>query len=187
MAARSTMAWILIHLRMEAHDEDSEVWADDKLQRILDLHCRYVSREKLSKDPTERVFRSQYRFMEGATTSSAVSSGTTEWTGAGDANECINIWDGADDGASAVTPDNFNLMQGVFRWDADQEGDVYYLDAYSYDIHAVLADCMRQLAKDPHKAKRWDRGGVSYTHYDYTEMAKDHDKRSGAVSGRLVI
>ena len=40
--------------------------------------------------------------------------------------------------------------------------------------HGVIAACMEQLAMDPELARKWEQGGVKYTHYDYTAMAKYH-------------
>lgn len=49
---------------------------------------------------------------------------------------------------------------------------------HAYDvrktIHGVIATCMKQLAMSPATARRWERHGVKYTHYDYESMAKYH-------------
>ena len=58
----------------------------------------------------------------------------------------------------------------------------YYLDAKSYNIHGAIAECLEQLAMDPLKAKSWNRGSVSFTHYDLLEMAKYHRSQMGIRS-----
>ena len=185
-SARSSMAWLIAHLRIMINDTDEDVWTDLALQNYLDMHSNIISREKLFKDPEERVFSSQNRTFEGATSASTVPTGTSStWTGAGDATDVINIWDSSGNDATVITPDNYNLASGVFTFSTDQDGKIYYLDARWYDLHAVIADCMEQLAMNPQKAKQWERGGVSYTHYDYMDMAEYHRKLTGG-RGRLL-
>ncbi|HGJ65328.1 TPA: hypothetical protein ENS27_08070 [bacterium] len=72
-----------------------------------------------------------------------------------------------------------NLLDGTFTF-TEQQGCIYYLDAKSYNIHGAIAECLEQLAMDQNRAKAWNRGSVSYTHYDLMEMAQYHRAFTGA-------
>jgi hypothetical protein len=166
MAARASMATLIALLRTKMNDADEAIWTDAQLQDYLDMHRTHLMREKLTKGVDDKIYHSSCGLLEGD---------PDTWD---DDAEIIKMWNSSGSGATAVTPDTFNLIDGTFGFTADQD-EVYYLDAISYDFHGAIAECLEQLASDPGKAKQWTRGGVSYTHYDLMEMAKYHRSFSG--------
>ncbi len=133
------------------------IWTDDELQDYLDMHRIHVYRELLYQDVEAKVFSSKFGTFEGD----------------------VTLWDGNGVGAVEMPPDSYNLVDGIFTFEENQNGP-YYLDGKSYNIHGAIAECMEQLAMDPHKAREWGRGSVKYTHYDLMEMAKYHRNFAGA-------
>ena len=127
------------------------IWTDDELQNYLDMHRIHVYREALFTDVEAKILSSKFGMLE----------------------DDVTLWDGDRVGAIEVTPDSYNLVDGVFTFEESQNGP-YYLDGKSYNIHGAIAECMEQLAMDPNKAREWGRGSVKYTHYDLMEMAKYH-------------
>lgn len=178
--ARDSMSELITALRAKVNDGASEIWTGDELQQYLDMHRIHVRRELLAKEVDEKIFYSKYQLLEG-TYADSTDSGAT-WD---DDNTIIKMWGSDGASATAVSPDHWNLIDGVFWFDSDQNDD-YYLDARSYDLEGAIAECLEQLAMDPTKAKVWSRGGVAYTHYDIMEMAKYHRGLSGLQSTALV-
>ena len=132
------------------------IWTDDELQDYLDMHRIHIYRELLHHDVDEKVFSSKFGMFE----------------------DDVTLWDSDSLGATEVSPDTTNLVDGVFTFLEAQNGP-YYLDSKSYNIHGAIAECMEQLAMDPNKAREWRRGGVKYTHYDLIEMARCHRNFTG--------
>lgn len=161
MAARASMAQLIALLRVKVNDTGSAIWTDDQLEDYLDMHRAHIRRELLSKEVDEKQFWSTYELLEGV---------AATWD---DDATIIKMWDSDASAATAVTPDDFNLIDGSFGFDDAQSGS-YYLDARTHDLHGAIAECMEQLAMDSTKAKQWSRGGVSYTQYDFMEMGKYH-------------
>lgn len=176
MAARSTMADLITLLRTKVNDTDESIWTDDQLQTYLDMHRKRIRRERLTQDIDNQVYRSQYTLLEGD---------ADTWTGAGDPTDVLNIWEDSGSDADEVTPDSWNLTDGTFIFDSEQDSTPYYLDCFTYDLHAAIAECLEQLAMDENKAKQWGRGGVNYTPYDLMQMAEYHRKRVGGKA-RLI-
>lgn len=140
----------------------NRIWSDDELQNFLDMHRIHIQRELLIEDPDKKTYRSRYGMFE----------------------DDIKIWNDPWGNAVEATPDNSNLVDGVFTFLTEQPGN-YYLDGKSYDIHASIAECMEQLAMNPDKARSWERGSVKYTQYDYMEMAKYHRSLAGTRSVKI--
>jgi len=165
--ARTSMAWLIYHLRTLVNDTASGVWTDDQLQNYLDSYRSHIRRELLTEDVGDQVYLSQIGFFEGATSATTSASGDTEWSG----DPTIALWDGDGSAATEITPDDYNLIDGWFKFDSDQD-DEYYLDAVAYDINGAVADCMAQLAMNPDQAKTWARGNVKLEHYDFMDISK---------------
>lgn len=177
MAARSTMAHIITFLRAKVNDTGEDIWSDLQLETFLDLHRRSLNRAKLDVDPDNQVFEARFTMIEGSTSS---------WSGAGDPEDRINIWDRRGADATAKTPTSYNLVSGTFRFDSEQTLQPYYIDGYAYSINGAMAEAMEQLAADSNRAKQWTRGGVSYTYQDFMDMATTWRKSAGTDKGRLV-
>ena len=180
MAARSTMAYIINILEKKVHDEGNAIWDAADLQDYLDMHRTHIRRRKLKKDVDEKLYFVEFGLLEG--TYARSTDDDAAWD---DDSTVIKIWDSASADATAATPDGWNLIDGRFWWDADQNED-YSLDAISYDLEGAIAECLEELAMDPDKAVRWSRGGVMYTHYHLLEMARYHRSLSGPKSQTLV-
>lgn len=176
--ARATMAHIISHLRIKVNDTGSLIWTDDdELQVFLDLHRRRLNRVRLDVDQDWQVFEARFTMLEGS---------IVTWSGAGDPEDVINIWDRPGRDATFKAPTSYNLTSGTFNFDSEQSLQPYYLDGLSYNIAGAIAEAMEQLAMDPNKAKSWSRGGVSYDFQDFMEMGKQWRKLSGPDKGRLV-
>ena len=176
--ARATMAHIIAHLRLKINDADSTIWTDDdELQVFLDLHRRRINRKRLDVDQDWQVFEGRFTMLEGD---------TDTWSGTGDPEEVINIWDRSGRDATFKTPTSYNLVSGTFNFDSEQNLQPYYLDAISYNINGAIAEAYEQLASDQGKAKSWSRGGVSYTYDGFMDMAQRFRAMSGPDKGRLV-
>jgi hypothetical protein len=93
----------------------------------------------------------------------------------------VFLWDNKSSNAIEVPNTKYmsNLLDGTFTF-TEQQGCTYYLDAKSYNIHGAIAECLEELAMDQNRAKAWNRGSVSYTHYDLMEMAQYHRAFTGA-------
>ena len=152
-------------------------WTDNELQVFLDLHRTRINRKKLDVDPDWQVFEGRHTMLEGS---------TVTWSGTGDPEEKINIWDRPGRDATFKTPTSFNLTSGTFRFDSEQSSQPYYLDAYTYNINGAMAECFEQLASDQNRAIEWSRGGVSYTYESFLTMAETSRKAAGTPKGRLV-
>ncbi len=176
MAARDSMAYLVGLLRTKVNDEASSVWTDDELQRYLDMYSVPVRRKRLENDPDELIYYAHVGLLEGTYSLSSEDGATWD-----DDNTIIKMWDSSAGGATAITPDNWNLVNGAFWFDEDQN-NTYYLDAISYNIAGAVAECLEQLAIDPTKAMTWMRGGVSFTAYDLMAMAKYHRSLTGPRS-----
>lgn len=158
---RNTMEWLILFLRGKINDVESEIWTDEQLQNYLDMHRVHVCRELLRRGTDGRTYYSAYNMLESD----------------------VKLWDGKSTGANEISSNEYvsNLVDGVFTFSSDMKINCY-LDAKSYNIHAVIAECLEQLAMDQNKAKAWSRGAVSYTHYDLMEMAKYHRNLAGIGS-----
>lgn len=163
--------------RFRVYLSEKFIWTDDELQVFLDLHRRRLNRVKLDVDQDWQVFEARFTLLEGS---------TVTWSGAGDAEDVINIWDRPGRDATFKTPTSYNLTSGTLSFDSEQTEQPYYLDAISYNIAGAIAEAMEQLAMDPDKATSWSRGGVSYTFQDFMEMGKQWRKMVGTDKGRLV-
>lgn len=163
MAARTTMSWIIGHVRLLANDVDSAVWDDEEVQVFLDTHRVRIRRTLLTSEPDELQYHSRYAFLEGD---------ADTWSGSGTETDVINIWDGASGDDTYKTPSSWNLVDGTFSFSTDQD-DTYYLDAWSYNIYRSIADMMLQLAGDPAKAHAWSRGGVSHTVTSFFDLSRE--------------
>lgn len=152
-------------------------WTDNELQVFLDLHRRRIYRKKLDVDPDQQVFEGRFTMLEGS---------VVAWSGSGDPEDVINIWDRASRDATVKTPTSYNLTSGTFNFDSEQTTQPYYLDALSYHINGAMAEAYEQLASDQSRAKAWSRGGISYTYDSFLDMAKRFRKLSGTDKGRLV-
>ncbi len=152
-------------------------WTDDELQVFLDLHRERINRKRLDVDPDWQVFEGRFTMLEGS---------VVTWSGTGDPEEKINIWDRPGRDATFKTPTSYNLVSGTFRFDSEQTLQPYYLDAYSYNIDGAIAEAYEQLASDAARALSWSRGGVSYTYESFLDMAKRFRATSGPQKGRLV-
>lgn len=152
-------------------------WTDNELQTFLDLHRRRLDRVKLDVDQDWQVFEARFTMLEGS---------VVTWSGAGDPEDVVNIWDRPGRDATAKTPTSYNLTSGTLNFDSEQNLQPYYLDGLSYNINGAMAECMEQLGLDPDRAKSWSRGSVSYTYQDFFDMAKRLRKSAGTDKGRLV-
>lgn len=180
MAARDSMGYLIALLRTKVNDGGSDIWTNDELQTYLDMHKVRIRRELLRYDADQKLYLSALGLLEG-TYNSSTDSGAS-WD---DDSTIIKIWQSASGGAtSAGSPDHWNLTEGAFWWNADQN-DTYYLDAIHYNLEGAIAECLEQLAMDPQKARVWGRGGVTYTHYSLMQMAEYHRKLAGARSTKL--
>ena len=163
--ARSSMTWLITLFRVKVNDTDETIWTDDQLQDNLDMHRVHVRREFLMKDADETVYYSKFGMFE----------------------DDVVVWDSGSADATQISSGEYsvNLIDGVFTF-TEEQGEDYYLDGKSYNLHGAIAECLEQLAMDPNKAQEWQRGAVKYTHYDLMEMAKYHRSLSGARSMTIV-
>lgn len=175
MAARSTMAWIIGHVRLLANDVGSAVWDDEEIQTFLDQHRMRIRRAPLTAEPEEMQYHSRYGFLEGD---------EDTWSGSGTETDVINIWDSRSESATYKTPNSWNLRDGTFGFTTGQD-DNYYLDAWSYNIYRSIADMMLQLAGDRSKAYAWARGGVSHTVTDFFTLSREW-RSLGGPSGTII-
>lgn len=172
MAARTTMAWIIGHVRLMANDVDSVVWDDEEIQTFLDANRMRIRRAPLTAEPDEMQYHSRYGFLEGD---------EDTWSGSGTETDVINIWDSRSADATYATPDSYNLRDGTFGFTSGQD-DSYYLDAWSYNIYRALGDMHAQIAGDRTKAFKWARGGVSHIVANPLELAKHWYSQGGPNS-----
>ena len=178
------MTWIVALLRLKVNDSQANIWTDDELQTYLDMHRRRLNRVKLTCDESLQVFQCSYGLLEGHPDDGVGTS--VDWSGTGAPTDVINIWNDSGKDATARTPDSFNLIAGTFTFDSRQDSEPYCIDGYTYDLEAVIAECLEQLAMDHNRAKQWGRGVVDYTHYDLMEMAERHRKLAGFGKSRLM-
>ena len=173
MAARTGMAWIVSWVRRDLQDVDSEWFQDDDdIQQMLDLYRSRLNRVPLTYDVEQKVYNSEYKILEGDPDS---------W-GSG-----IAIYKSADSGATAVTPDSFNLAAAEFTFTTDQDSDLY-LDGWSYknSFHRACARLLRQLAADQNRVTYTGRGGQVYAPYRLDSLAAMHEKMVGPTAARIV-
>jgi len=163
--ARDSMVCLIGLLRMKVNDSDFSIWSDDELQNYLDMHRIYLFREPLIYDPGLRIYQSRYGMLEAD----------------------VTIWDSELLGAMEIVNSNYasNLLDGTFIFANAQYG-TYYLEAKSYNIHNAIAECLEQLAMDQNRAKTWNRGSVTFNHYDLMAMAQYHRNLSGSRSTSLL-
>lgn len=159
MAVRASMADIINLLEDMINDTGNAIWSTQNLQDLLDRDKTHIQRELLSNDVEEKRYWSRYGMLEGD---------ASTWD---NDDTIIKMWDSASSGASAVTPDDYNLIDGSFAFDDDQN-NTYYLDAISYDLNEAAAKCMDQLSMDLSRSPKWARGSVSYNGPDPAERAK---------------
>ena len=159
--ARDSMVWLIDFLRTKVNDTESAIWSDDELQNYLDMHSVHVVREPLIYAPDQKLYCSAFDMLEAD----------------------ASIWDSNQPGAIEIPNSIYisNFVNGTFRFIENQFG-IYYLDAKSYNIHEVIAECLEQLAMDQNRAKVWNRGSVEFTHYDLVEMARYHRGLAGVQS-----
>ena len=188
------MVWLISFLRVKINDTDSSIlvppsngrtaWMDDELQNYLDMHRVHIVREPLSAslsrgNSNEQVYYSTFGMLESD----------------------VSLWDSKQSNSNEIPNSNYtvNLVDGTFRFSAPLitfrrateeqswgQGNSYYLDAKSYNIHGAIAECLEQLAMDQNRAKVWSRGSVAYTHYDLMDMAKYHRNLIGLRSTGIV-
>ena len=163
--SRDSMVWLISFLRVKINDADSSIWTDDELQNYLDMHRIHIVREPLAYDLNKQVYYSTFGMLEAD----------------------VSLWDSKQSNSNETPNSNYtvNLVDGTFKF-INNQGDRYYLDAKSYNIHDAIAECLEQLAMDQNRAKAWGRGSVVYTHYDLMEMAKYHRNLVGSRSTGIV-
>ena len=171
--ARSSLAWIITELRRMVNDSDSSIWTDDQMQKMLDRNRFIIRRELLRVDVDRLQFYSKFGNLEGTYAYSTESGATWD----GDA-AIIKLWDSGSAGAIAITPDGWNLVDGLFAFDSEQNKSCY-LDGLSYNLHGAIAEAMEQLAMDRDRAASWSRGGVQFTQYNLLELARYHRSLAG--------
>lgn len=159
--SRDSMVWLIAFLRTKVNDTGLSIWLDDELQNYLDMHRIHLVKERLECDASAKICRSRYGMLEAD----------------------ASLWDSDLPGAVEINNSYYtaNLLDGTFQFKTSQDC-TYYLDAKSYDIHGAVAECLEQLAMDQNRAKQWNRGSVSYTHYDLMEMAQYHRNLAGIKS-----
>jgi hypothetical protein len=168
--SRDSMVWLISFLRVKINDVDSSIWTDDELQNYLDMHRIHIVREPLSAPLSQgnlnkQVYYSTFDMLEAD----------------------VSLWDGRQSNSNEIPNSDYtvNLVDGSFEF-INNQGDRYYLDAKSYNIHDSIAECLEQLAMDQNRAKAWGRGSVVYTHYDLMEMAKYHRNLVGSRNTGIV-
>jgi len=156
--ARDSILWLINFLRVKVNDAESSIWSDDELQNYLDMHCIHLIREPLLCDPDWKLYYSEFGMLEAD----------------------VSLWDSELAGAIEIPNSNYtvNLVEGTFRF-ANSQLKRYYMNAKSYNIHGAIAECMEQLAMDQNRAKAWNRGSVTFTHYDLLEISRYHRRLSG--------
>ena len=169
--SRDSMVWLISFLRVKINDTDSSIWTDDELQNYLDIHRIHIVREPLLVSPSNE---------EG-------TYGQIYYSAFGMLEADASLWDSNLSCASEILSSDYtsNLVDGTFKF-ANSKIDRYYLDAKSYNIHGIIAECLEQLAMDQNRAKSWSRGSVTYTHYDLMEMARYHRNLAGSKSTSVV-
>ena len=134
--SRDGMSDLLIRARRMVDDSGTAVWTDDEIQDVLDS-CRVeFYKETLTPIPENsdetliyRVYRSQYRDLEGA------ASGSTAW----------RVYDGL--GSAIGTADYAaDYMRGEITFSTDQAGSARYLRGRSYDLNYAAALLCEQRA-----------------------------------------
>jgi len=174
--SRDSMVWLISFLRVKINDVDlvppsngETIWTDDELQNYLDMHRIHIVREPLAYDLNKQVYYSTFGMLEAD----------------------VSLWDSKQSNSNEIPNSNYtvNLVDGTFMFSDPLswgQGDRYYLDAKSYNIHDAIAECLEQLAMDQNRAKAWGRGSVVYTHYDLMEMAKYHRNLVGSRNTGIV-
>ncbi len=178
--ARASMAYIITHLRLQINDKSSAVWDDDELQNYLDLYSGVIRRELLAPDVDRRQFASKRQMLEG--TDPFDTDAGAAWD---DDRNIIKLWNSSGSNATAVIPDEWNLVKGLFVFDAEQSTNIY-LDGFAYyNMHGAIADAMDSLSMDAGKATSWTRGGVSYTFQNILDLADRHRSLAGPKSTQV--
>lgn len=142
--ARSGLSSLITELRgmTEAGTADytvtgSTYWTDDHLQDVLDIHRTDVIFQPLAMYPAQVQGGSlSYKDYRSA-------SGYLETTTGGTAIMYLQDATGETIGTSNYTPD---YRRGVFVFNTDQRGSVYYMTGSSYDLQAAAADVWRRKA-----------------------------------------
>jgi len=178
--ARASLGWLISELRRMANDTGEDVWTDNELQKILDRNRVHIRRELLQEDVDEERFFSRFSNLEG--TYAYSTEANAEWD---DNADIIKIWDSDSGDATAIVPDNWNLVDGTFTFDSEQD-DACYLDAISYNLNGAAAECFEQLAADRTRAHQWARGGASHTVTSFLELAKYFRSLAGLRSTTVV-
>lgn len=142
--ARSGLSSLITELRgmTEAGTADytvtgSTYWTDDHLQDVLDIHRTDVIFQPLAMYPAQVQGGSlSYRDYRAA-------NGYLETTTGGTSVFYLQDATGETIGTSNYTPD---YRRGVFVFNTDQRGSVYYMTGSSYDLQAAAADVWRRKA-----------------------------------------
>lgn len=192
--ARTGMANLILELRLltETSATDYTInsvqyWTDDQLQRVLDRYYTLVNELPLAPVPervgSEFVYKdysaAPYQNFEEA------DSGTTRW----------RIYNSS---GTEISSANYAVeyINGLIRFTTDQDGEVYFLRGYSYDLFRAAAYVWRQKAghvsqiaattgsiveweSDNHRVKR---NAVSSLSQAYLDRAKEFERMSPARS-----
>lgn len=174
MAARTTMAWLITRVRQLIRDTDSVLFTDDEdIEDVLDSVSWRIRRQKLVYATDLKLYLSADRDFEGT-----VETGT--WTGTANP-EIICIYDGRAKGASAVTPNTWNLRRGSFGFTTAQTDRSYYLDAWVHDPYVAASILCEELVLEPTITPgAGETGGATVGRYDYERMAKTRRARGKA-------
>ena len=139
MAVRSSMTWLITHLRHVASDADSSVWTDQQLQDYLDAHSRHVVRERMDHNADYTVYYSSGHFVESDQA----------------------IYDGVSETSTLISSSTYtaNLVDGYYSFSTSQDISLY-IDYTDYDITAAAYDCLISLMTNRNALDAWNRGGV---------------------------
>lgn len=155
-------------------------WTDDQLQTVLDSYRVDLNEYTLQPIPETIAGETAYHEyrVERYQNFEEASSGTIYW----------RVQNSG--GTIAGTADySVDYVDGVIRFNSDQEADLYYLRARSYNLPRAAADVWRQKAA--HFAGGVDfqaddqRFNLSQKHSQALKMAEYYEKQSGGRSVKM--
>jgi hypothetical protein len=141
MAVRDGMSNLIARVRSLANAGTAEYtvggdtyWTDQQIQDILDGNSQFIVDSRLHWQEQDVSGTSVYYTAQAAYRDfEEADSGTARWAvrdGPGNLQSTANY--------------TADYRSGRITWSANQDGTIYYLTAYTYDVHAAAADIWQQ-------------------------------------------
>lgn len=180
MAARATMATLIAEVRKlgNAGTADHSVagvdyWTDDQLQNILDDYRETHKRVALNSEP--EYIDGDYQYLEYPIPK------PLKWFEEAGAGGGWALRDG--DGVAVAASYTVNYEAGIITFDADQDAEIYYLDARTYDVNRAAAEVWESKAGFYEAAVDWSSDNHSVKNSQQAEAARKMAAKFRSLAG----